>query len=224
MTYDPTISAARRAAKQIARDTGSSYQSSLDAVARRAGRPDWDAYLASPAELPTEGDFYINGEEHRHNQKAVFMTGAATLPGMSTLPFIVTQGRETTLWGLLQIMGFALGFWMCATLGALMFFDMLAVHPDAPEVGEKGTRTRHTSKELAGYAIGMSVGMLVLGYFTRNADRANFPLVMVTAGLSIGIGAAALALKAGMGRRILSLIAFNGTIVAGLATAAMMPK
>lgn len=135
MTYDPTITAARRAAKQIARETGAPYQSSLDAVAQRAGRSDWDAYLASPAALPDGEDLYVNGEEHRHNQKAVFLTGVGTLPALSTLPLIVTQGHDTTPWGLLQIMGLALGFWMCATLGALMFFDMLAVHPDAPEVG-----------------------------------------------------------------------------------------
>jgi len=224
MSYDPTIAAARRAAKQLARDTGSPYQASLDVVARRAGRSDWDAYLASPVAVPEGEDLYVNGEEHRHNQKAIFITGVATLPGMMTLPFLMTQGHETTPWGLLQLMGFVLGFWMCATLGALMFFDMLAVHPDAPEVGEKGTRSRHTSKELAGYAVWMSAGILIIGYATRNAERANFPLVLAAAGLSVAIGAATLALKAGMARRILALIAFNGTLIAGIATAVMMPR
>lgn len=224
MTYDPTISAARRAAKQIARETGAPYQSSLDAVAQRAGRSDWDAYLASPAALPDGEDLYVNGEEHRHNQKAVFLTGVGTLPALSTLPFIVTQGHDTTPWGLLQIMGLALGFWMCATLGALMFFDMLAVHPDAPEVGEKGTRSRNTSTDLAKYAVGMSTGMLIVGLLTRNAERANFPLVATAAAIAIAVGAISLMTKMHLARRIAALVAMNGTIVAGFATMAMMPR
>jgi hypothetical protein len=56
MSYNPDIAAARRAAKQHSRERGIPHQTMLDILARRAGRADWDAFLADPCPIPPERD------------------------------------------------------------------------------------------------------------------------------------------------------------------------
>lgn len=57
MSYNPDIAAARRAAKQFSREQGIPHQTMLDILARRAGRADWDAFLANPCSIPpAEGE------------------------------------------------------------------------------------------------------------------------------------------------------------------------
>lgn len=51
MSYNPHIPAARREAKRRARDTGASYQASLETVARASGAASWAAYMANPVEI-----------------------------------------------------------------------------------------------------------------------------------------------------------------------------
>jgi hypothetical protein len=57
MSYDPHITAARREAKLRARNTGASYQSMLEEVARQTGAASWSSFIAHPAPLgpPTPG-------------------------------------------------------------------------------------------------------------------------------------------------------------------------
>jgi len=93
-----------------------------------------------------------------------------------------------------------------------------------PEIGKEGKRLRHTSRDMAMVAIGLSVVMLAIGVVSQDLPRADFPLVVCTAGPSIAIAASALLIKHRLTRRIVALIAMNGALVAGLATAAMMPR
>lgn len=56
MSYNPDIAAARREAKRHARETGVSYQASLEAVARLAGASSWPAFVSDPRSLPCRED------------------------------------------------------------------------------------------------------------------------------------------------------------------------
>lgn len=54
MKSDPRIVDARRRARATAHATGSSYQKTLDEIARSAGRRDWNDFIADPCRLPDE--------------------------------------------------------------------------------------------------------------------------------------------------------------------------
>jgi hypothetical protein len=235
MSYNPVISAARRAAKQIARETGSSYQASLDTVARQAGRSDWDAYLASPAEVPVtagdasgvvqaaraDDDLYTNGPEHAHNINSIMLTGAATTPSLLAMGYALKPGVplisssfeiNTSLASPLLM---AVAFWGFATMMAVMFFNMMAVHPDVPEVGRDGHRERHSSVDLAKIMTVMAVVALAAGFLTRNEQHAQFALTSVLAGVAIVSGVIALTVPHALTRRVLALLSANGTLAAG---------
>lgn len=47
-THEKLITAAKRAAKKLARETGTPHQKALDAIAVQAGRPTWSAFLDDP--------------------------------------------------------------------------------------------------------------------------------------------------------------------------------
>lgn len=225
MSYNPTIASARRAAKQIARDTGAPYQATLDAVAQQAGRADWNEYLSSPAPVPSEEDrgFYVDGPEHEHNVRSVWLTALATTPAILTIPFIL--GRDQmTIWGNLEIIALIASMWMFGAGMMSMFMSMMAVHPDVPEIGRDGTRLRHTTTDLAKTAMGISLLMLVGAYFTRDLPRANFPLVAIAAGISLVTATIALKIETRMFRRVMALIAANGMVVAGFAAVASIPR
>lgn len=51
MSNEPLIVAARRRARMLSRQTGASYQTQLDAVAREAGRANWNEFLKDPVAL-----------------------------------------------------------------------------------------------------------------------------------------------------------------------------
>jgi hypothetical protein len=51
MKNDPNILAARRLARRMSHEQGTSHQSCLDEVARIAGRSDWAAFLKDPADV-----------------------------------------------------------------------------------------------------------------------------------------------------------------------------
>jgi len=55
--YDPRIAEARRLARRIARERGTSYQSELDAVAKSAGASSWSGFVEAPTTVcaPAEG-------------------------------------------------------------------------------------------------------------------------------------------------------------------------
>lgn len=54
MKSDPRIVDARRRARAAAHATGTSYQKTLDEIARSAGRGDWNGFVADPCSLPAE--------------------------------------------------------------------------------------------------------------------------------------------------------------------------
>jgi len=52
MSNEPLILAARRRARMLSRQSGNSYQSHLEEIARQAGRANWLEFLSSPAAMP----------------------------------------------------------------------------------------------------------------------------------------------------------------------------
>lgn len=52
MSNQPLIVAARRRARMLSRNTGKSYQTHLEEIARSAGRADWKAFQQDPAPFP----------------------------------------------------------------------------------------------------------------------------------------------------------------------------
>ena len=226
MNYKPMITAARRAAKQLARETGAPYQATLDTVAQQAGRADWNEYLSSPVPLPAEDgdDLYANGPEHQGNMRNILITGVATLPAVLAIPFNITSPYERTGWQMAQIIGFTSGMWMMATMMGIMFFQMMAVHPDVPEIGRDGKRDRYTSTNLAQYAIVFSAGALLVAYLTRDLPRANFTVAAIAAAAGLVIGAIALTIRVRTAKRALALLAINGALVATFTAMASMPR
>lgn len=54
MSNEPLIVAARRRAKMLSRQTGASYQTQLDVVAREAGRDNWIEFLKDPVAVASD--------------------------------------------------------------------------------------------------------------------------------------------------------------------------
>jgi hypothetical protein len=234
MSYNPVIASARRAAKQISRETGTPYQSSLDAVARQAGRDDWDAYLASPVQVPDMSGqsgakqdglhqskgLYIEGAEHAHNMNSLLLTGAATTPSLLALGLMLSPSQSlissdlqlNTTMAMPIILGIAL--WAFATMMALTLFNMMAVHPDVPEIGRDGTRQRFNSVELARFSMGMGALAWVGGFLTRGVLAARLDMVTGATALAIVAGVAALMIRVPLARRILALASANGALSA----------
>ena len=224
MSYNPTIASARRAAKQIARDTGAPYQASLDVVAQQAGRTDWNEYLASPAPLPNEEDkgMYIDGPEHGRNIKGIWITGLSTIPAALTLPFILRPSYPVSIGLTLEITALVLAMWLFGMGMTTMLSNMMAVHPQVPEVGREGTRFQYTVTDLTTTTMHLSLLALAGSYFTQDMPRANFPLVVVSAGTALVLVAAARLIEARMVRRVLALVAANGMTIAAFAALAGM--
>ena len=226
MSYNPIIAAARRAAKHLARETGTPYHASLDTVAQQAGRADWTEYLSSPTPLPagTGNGLYADGTEHRDNMRNMLITGVATLPAIMAVPFSITLQHPRSVWQIAEIAGFTSGLWMIAVMLSIMFFEMLAVHPDVAEIGRDGKRDRYTSANLARYAIGSSVMAMLGACLTRNLPHANLPITAIAAATAITISGTALAVSSRLTRRVLALIAVNGALVASLTVLATLPR
>ena len=63
MEDERMIAAARRAARRLARRTGTPYQTCLDIVARDCGRRHWADYVGSPTAIPREEDRRVDAVE-----------------------------------------------------------------------------------------------------------------------------------------------------------------
>lgn len=57
-TYDPVIADAKRRARRLAKETGGSYQASLQTVAKASGRSDWNELVHDPAPAKRDPDAY----------------------------------------------------------------------------------------------------------------------------------------------------------------------
>lgn len=238
MSYNPTISAARRAAKQIARETGAPYQASLDTVARKAGKSDWNDYLAEPREIPVDDgdDLYINGPEHRDNMKNMWIAGLAVLPSFMVLPVATMNGDDIALaiqerqwfghvmWTALQATAVGMAVLLAALMMGTMFFDMLAVHPDVVEIGRDGKRDRHTSEDLCHQAIGLATLALIVAFVTRDHPRAHLTATAAAAAVAIVAGGVSLLMRSRRAKRVLALVSANGMVAAGFLALSVMPR
>jgi len=220
MAYNPIIAAARRAAKQLSRETGEPYQATLDAVARQAGRKNWDDYLGAPVAIAagtTSPDgMYFDGTEHRSNTRNFWMTGLGTMPALLVLPHAFGRDPMQSV----HLVGTMAAFWLVGLMIASMFFDMLALHPQIPDEGKNQKRQRNTAEDLAGTGVALSALALVAGFLAGNGTHGDMTLVAILA--SIGLAAGGIVLTASdriASRnvvRIMSIISVNGCLAAGL--------
>jgi multidrug efflux pump subunit AcrB len=80
-SYDPVIADAKRRARRHAKESGTSYQASLDIVAKTVGRDDWNHLVRDPAKMTVDPSvFHRISDAIRRNMKMdeKFMWGLIT--------------------------------------------------------------------------------------------------------------------------------------------------
>lgn len=71
MTNEKMLAAAKKAARRMARATGTPYQTCLDIIAQKAGRDHWGAYLADPVDITPRVDTVPEAISTGGNDKAL---------------------------------------------------------------------------------------------------------------------------------------------------------